>query len=149
MKSTEWMLLAEVRENKTSVHEWSKNTGEDWTEGVAGLGTACTKGTGFLLEAYHLQPSRYCPVAFPYLVDAVIHPCGSLEASEYVCKSKSAPFGFIWDAGILFAWMWTQCIVSPIQFKMTDFLFQVSFDLYSVLLSTFKLFSKKFIDCDS
>lgn len=88
------MPLAEVRENKTSVHEWSKNTGENWTEVVAGLGTAPMKGTGFL-EAYHLQPSQDCPVAFPYLVGAVPHPFGSSEASEYVCKSKFALSGFI------------------------------------------------------
>lgn len=38
--------------------------------------------------------------------------------------------------------MWTQCIVFTIQFKMTDFLSQASFDLNSVLFNTFKVFKK-------
>lgn len=46
------MPLAEVRENETPVHVWSKKTGENWTEVIPGLGTASMKGIDFLEGSY-------------------------------------------------------------------------------------------------
>lgn len=68
--------------------------GENWPKVVTGPGIASMEGTGSP-ESSHPQPSQDGPIAFPYLVDIIVHPFCSSKASKYVCKNKRALSGFI------------------------------------------------------